>query len=214
MEITCLQHVAFEGPARLETWLAGKGVALRKVLVSEQELPDPSHCPAVIVMGGPMNIYQHRDHPWLVGEKRFLGICLGAQLLADALGARVFQNAQREIGWFPVEATAEIAQRFPSLAGKPMVLHWHGDTFELPRGATRVAASAACAEQGFYLPGSCLGLQFHAEATPESVRSLLAHCSDELSPAPYVQTAAEIEAGAAQAQFAPWEPLFEDILRI
>ncbi len=225
MEITCLQHVAFEGPARLESWLNGKGIALRRVLVSEQDLPDPSDCAAVIVMGGPMNIYQHRDHPWLVGEKRFLrdcldrsipllGICLGAQLLADALGARVFQNAQREIGWFPVEATAEITQRFPSLAGKPMVLHWHGDTFDLPRGATRVAASEACAEQGFYLPGSCLGLQFHAEATPESVRDLLAHCSDELSAAPYVQNAAEIEAGATRAQFAPWEPLFEDILGI
>lgn len=225
MEITCLQHVAFEAPARMETWLAGKGIALRKFLVSEQELPDPPACHAVIVMGGPMNIYQHRDHPWLVKEKRFLrecvdrgipllGVCLGAQLLADALGARVFQNAQREIGWFPVEPTDEIRQMFPTLAGNPTVLHWHGDTFELPKGAIRVARSEACAEQGFYIPGTCLGLQFHVESTPDSVRSLLTHCSDELVAAPYVQSAAEIEAGLARAQFTPWEPLFEDILRI
>lgn len=225
MEILCLQHVAFEGPARLETWLNSQGVTLRKVLVSEQELPDPSGRHAVIVMGGPMNIYQHRDHPWLLEEKRFLracidqgipllGVCLGAQLLADTLGARVFQNTHREIGWLPVEPTPEIRRLFPSLAGAPTVLHWHGDTFELPQGAIRVAASEACPEQGFYLPGVCLGLQFHVESTPDSVRSLLAHCADELTAAPYVQSAAEIEAGLANTQFAPWEPLLRAILKV
>ncbi|GAT31829.1 GMP synthase - Glutamine amidotransferase [Terrimicrobium sacchariphilum] len=225
MEFTCLQHVAFEGPARLENWLASKGIALRRILVSEQDLPDPSECHSVMVMGGPMNIYQHRDHPWLVQEKRFLrqcidrgvpllGICLGAQLLADALGARVFQNAQHEIGWFPVEPTDNIRQLFPSLSGTPRVLHWHGDTFELPRGAIRVASSEACPEQGFYLPGVCLGLQFHAESTPDSVQNLLTHCSNDLVEGPYVQSAAEIEAGLTTGEFAPWEPLFKDILKL
>ncbi len=99
MDIVCLQHVAFEGPALLETWLAKKGIALKTILVPESPLPEVKDCRAVIVMGGPMNIYQHRNHPWLVAEKKFLrqcldqkvpvlGVCLGAQLLADVLGAR------------------------------------------------------------------------------------------------------------------------------
>lgn len=224
-EIICLQHVPFEGPAYLETWLAGRGVKIRKIPAAGEALPDPGDCRSVIVMGGPMNIYQHRDHPWLPVEKAFireclrrgvplLGVCLGAQLLADALGARVVQNAHREIGWFPVRLTAEIRNEFPALPAELNVLHWHGDTFELPRGAVRLAGSEACAEQGFYLPGRCLALQFHVETTPESLRGLLENCADELVPGPFVQSRAAIEEGISRRNFLPWESLLARALKV
>lgn len=225
MDIVCLQHVAFEGPALLETWLEKKGIALKTILVPESPLPDVQDCRAVIVMGGPMNIYQHRNHPWLVAEKKFLrqcldqkvpvlGVCLGAQLLADVLGARVVQNPLREIGWFPIETTPEFLQEFPTHPHKQTVLHWHGDTFELPAGAIRVATSEACKEQGFYIPGSCLGLQFHVESTDASVTSLMAHCADELTEDPFVQTPCQIKGGADPSTFSRWEPVFERLFKI
>jgi len=225
MDLICLQHVPFEGPALLETWLAQKGVTLKTMFVPETALPDPRDCRGVIVMGGPMNIHQHDGHPWLAGEKRFLrqcldrrvpvlGVCLGAQLLADALGARVGRNPQREIGWFPIRTTPEMRREFPALAEQMDVLHWHGDTFELPPGAIRVAASAACAEQGFYLPDVCLGLQFHVESTRDSVARLLAHCSDELTEDPFVQTPAQIVAGLAASPFSCWEPVLARLLKV
>lgn len=225
MDILCLQHVAFEGPGILEPWLEHRGVRLRKHLVPEGELPDPSPFRSVIVMGGPMNIYQHRDHPWLPAEKQFLrrclnegipllGICLGAQLIADTLGARVVQGPHREIGWFPIETTADMRHAAPGLPASLDVLHWHGDTFERPPGSIQVARSAACEEQGFYHPGCYLGLQFHVESTPESVENLLHHCGDELTPGAYIQTPAQIREGLTRAAFAPWEPLFTELLRV
>lgn len=224
-EIICLQHVPFEGPAWLETWLADRNVKIRTILVSEEPLPDCRDCHAVIVMGGPMNIYQHRDYPWLPREKEFireclqqgvplLGICLGAQLLADALGARVVQNAYREIGWFPVRLTPGIRNEFSTLPAELRVLHWHGDMFELPHGTIRIGGSEACAEQGFYIPGRCLALQFHVETTAESLRGLLENCADELAPGPFVQSRTAIEEGARERNFLPWEPLLARALKI
>jgi len=223
MEIVCLQHVAFEGPGRLESWLKSKGIKVRSILLSEEPLPKPLDCRAVIVMGGPMNIYQHRDHPWLVEEKAFiqeclergiplLGICLGAQLLADALGARVYQNEEREIGWYPIRLSPEICEAYPQMPEELKVLHWHGDTFELPAGVIRLASSEACSEQGFLIPGKCLALQFHPEATTASLDALIKHCGDELVPARYVQSREELQADTYDHDFSGWGPLLESIL--
>lgn len=225
MEIVCLQHVAFEGPGRLKSWLESMGVTVRCILLSEEPLPRPIDCKAVILMGGPMNIYQHRDHPWLVREKNFireclecgiplLGICLGAQLLADSLGARVFQNDVCEIGWFPVRFSEKIKADYPTLGNELKVLHWHGDTYELPEGAIRLASSDACREQGFLIPGKCLGLQFHPEATTASLAALIKHCGDELVPGDYVQSRVEIEGDTYDHDFSVWEPLVKDILLV
>jgi len=157
----------------------------------------------LIVMGGPMNIYQHRDHPWLPSEKDFirevidrgklvLGICLGAQLIADVLGARVYQNAVIEIGWFPVEFGPEAFGGLPEVA---MALHWHGDTFDIPKGSNPLGKSAGCARQGFVYDARVVGLQFHLEVTESLVASFVREFAHELSPSCFVQSPGEILSG-------------------
>ncbi len=149
-----------------------------------------------------MSVNDESTLPWLLSEKRFvrsavergipvLGVCLGAQLVASALGARVYRNPQKEIGWFPIEATLNTTNtfRFPE---KCIVFHWHGETFDLPSGAVRLAKSVTCENQAFQIAQHVIGLQFHLETTPESARALLDNCSDELVPGPYVQTESEL----------------------
>ncbi len=215
MHLHLLQHVPFEGPGRIADWAAERGITLRPVRLSAGEtLPALSEVEGVVVMGGPMNLHQHRDFPWLVEEKRFLkealaagrktfGVCLGAQLIANALGAEVYQNPEKEIGWFGVEFTPEARARFSGLAGLPEslpVLHWHGDTFELPRGATRLAESRWCANQGFTWGETALALQFHLEAGAAECRAWIEHGAGEIAGAVgsdgTIHGAKEIEAGA------------------
>jgi GMP synthase-like glutamine amidotransferase len=182
----------------------------------------PAAANFLVVMGGPMNIYQDRDHPWLRKERTFLeahiaagrpaiGVCLGAQLLADALGGRVTQNPRIEIGWWPVEFTPEARERFPFLPEKIETLHWHGDTFELPAGALRLATSAACANQGFLHDGRVLGLQFHPEMTRAVAAELVAECGANLDPAEFVQPGDTILA-APDAAFAGAQRLLRELL--
>ena len=130
--------------------------------------------------------------------KTIVGVCLGAQLLADCLGACVFRNAHKEIGWLPIELTAEALADpvFGPLAPGLTVYHWHGDTFPLPPGAVHLARSAGCEHQAFLYQGRVLGLQFHLETTPESLAALVANCADEIVPGPYVQDAASMLAAS------------------
>lgn len=149
-----------------------------------------------------MNIYEEEKFPWLAAEKRFiqsaieggkvvLGICLGAQLIADVLGGPVGRNAHKEIGWFPVRKTEAAARSrvCDLLPAELEAFHWHGDTFALPPGAVHVARSAACENQAFIYDERVIGLQFHLETTPESARLLAQHCADELVTGPFIQTA-------------------------
>ena len=200
MRIHCLQHVPFEGPARIAHWAAARGHELSvSHLYAGDPLPALDRFERLIVMGGPMSVHDERDHPWLVAEKRFLraaieagkrvlGVCLGAQLIAAALGARVYRNTKKEIGWFPVHGVPSphaSSFAFPSAVD---VFHWHGETFDLPGNAVRLARSEACENQAFEIDDRVIGLQFHLEATPRSVRDLVEHCRDELVPSPYIQT--------------------------
>jgi GMP synthase (glutamine-hydrolysing) len=181
MKISILQHAAYEGPGEIAVWAGQRGheVAIHH-LYDGGPFPDLDSFELLVVMGGEMNIYQYRDWPWLKPEreliaaalsagKRVVGICLGAQLIADALGARVVQNPVYEIGWLPVTWTDEARSAFPEVPAASTVLHWHGDTFALPPGATRLATSEGCAEQGYLIAKKCLGLQFHLEVDPELV---------------------------------------------
>ena len=185
MNISVLQHAAFEGPGEIAVWAKLHGHTLRlHHLYRGDELPAVDSFDLLVVMGGEMNIYQDRDFPWLKPErnlirstleqgKKTIGICLGSQLIADALGSRVRQNAEYEIGWFPITFTDEGRDAFPELPASATVLHWHGDTFELPRDATRLAASPGCPEQGFVIRRKCLGLQFHLETDPALVEQFV-----------------------------------------
>lgn len=223
MNLHVLQHEAGETPGAIADWAAARGHALATTRLDRGEpLPDAAAAEGLVIMGGPMNIYQDREHPWLAAERRFIeahvsagkpavGICLGSQFLADALGARVHQNAHVEIGWFPVEFTADARARFPFLPPALETLHWHGDTFELPVGATRLASSAACANQGFVFGDRVLALQFHPETKPPMVAHLVEAFAAELAPAPFVQPADRI-LGEPGATFAAAHSVLHDLL--
>jgi GMP synthase (glutamine-hydrolysing) len=208
MRIAILQHAEFEGPGEIAVWAALRGHSVRvRHLHRGDALPAFEEFDLLVIMGGEMNIYQYRFWPWLKEESTFIssalalgkkavGICLGAQFLADALGARVVQNAHVELGWMLVTWTAEARTAFPGLPAAATVLHWHGDTFGLPPGATRLAASEACPEQGFLVKDKCLGLQFHMEVDPSLVKEFVASQSE--SPrGPYVQAGEAILAKAS-----------------
>ncbi len=189
----------------MEKWLTEEGHTLScSRLWAGDELPAVDSFAALIVMGGPMGIYDHVDYPWLVQEKEFLaqvvereipvlGICLGAQLLADVLGAEVTANPEKEIGWFPVTATTDIPEMLTSVLPKEMIVfHWHGDTFALPDDAVCLYGSSACVNQAFLYKKHVLGLQFHLETTPGSAATLIENCRAELVQAPWIMTEDEM----------------------
>jgi GMP synthase (glutamine-hydrolysing) len=201
MKFGVLQHEACEGPGEIGKWAEAHGHAVEvHHLYRGDPVPALAAFDHLVVMGGEMNIYQYRLHPWLKPEReliaatmaagrRVVGICLGSQLIADALGSRVTQNPVYEIGWFPVRFTPEAHGRYPALPASATVLHWHGDTYEMPKGATRLAFSEACPEQGFVIEKKCLALQFHLEMDPDLVRSTVKSSSpyDRWPKGPWVQ---------------------------
>ena len=208
MRIHALQHVDFEGLGHIDHWIADRGHSLTMTrFFAGEELPSPDQFDRLIIMGGPMNIYEDDRYPWLAQERAFIkealargksavGICLGAQLLADALGSPVFAGPQKEIGWFPIRLT-DAGQCSALLQGLPSeltVFHWHGDTFNIPPGAIHLAASDGCPSQAFLSDNRILGLQFHLESTPKTVAAILAHCSDELVPGEYIQAKSLMDA--------------------
>lgn len=208
MRAHILQHVAFEGPGAIAGWLAARGAVVGVTAFHEPDaaLPALDDLDLVIAMGGPMSVNDEAELPWLRAEKDFLrramqagmpvlGICLGSQLMASALGAEVYRNADKEIGWFPVAAVPAPAEAF-AFPAEATVLHWHGETFDLPAGAVHLAASAACRHQAFQWGERAIGLQCHPEATVETVALLIQHCADELVDACWIQDAAGLSAGA------------------
>lgn len=210
MNVHVLQHVPFEGLGSIESWLASRGAQITCTRFFESPLlPDPADLDFIIAMGGPMSVNDEADLPWLKPEKDFiaaaikagkavLGICLGAQLIASALGARVYPGPQKEIGWFDIEKTSnhDGLFQFPKAIS---VFHWHGETFDLPPGAERLARSVVCANQAFQIGAKVMGLQFHLEMTPENVETLIANCSDELVDGPFIQSEAAMRRAPAAA---------------
>ena len=206
MRVHSLQHVPFEGLGSIAPWLHARGAGVRASKLYEGEPPpEVDDFDWLIVMGGPMSVHDERAYPWLAAEKRciaeaiaasktVLGICLGAQMIANALGQRVYANREAEIGWLPVrppEASAE--GPFAAVFSRPLeVFHWHEQTFDLPPDTVHLAQSDACPNQAFSVDDRVLALQFHLETTPASAKALVEHCGDELVTAPFVQTAAEI----------------------
>lgn len=214
MRVVSLHHVSFEGLGAIEPWLAERGHEVTQVrLFAGEGLPAADEFDWLIVMGGPMSIHDDADHAWLPAERRFvrraidddklvLGICLGSQFVADALGAHVFHNSNgREIGWFPVHATAEAAGS-ATMAGWPEAapaFHWHGDTYDLAADAIRLAWTQATPMQAFEARGGrVLALQFHPEATLEGVTALADAAADELDGSRWAQSREELLAGCEE----------------
>lgn len=206
IRIHYLQHVPFEGMGQIESWALSRRHKLSVTrLYNQDPLPDLEAFDWLVIMGGPMNVDEENIYPWLTDEKRFIanavekgkivmGICLGAQLIASAAGARVYANPVKEIGWFPVRLQPDAEGSF--LQGVlPRIFpafHWHGDTFDIPQGAAWLAASDGCRNQAFSMGDHVLGLQFHLESTARSVEQLIAHCGREIVPGPYIQEVSEM----------------------
>ena len=203
MRVHVLQHVPFEGLGSIESWLANRAAQITSTRFFEStQLPDLAAVDFVIALGGPMSVNDEAQLPWLRDEKVFiasaiaqdkavLGICLGAQLIAAALGARVGPNPAKEIGWFPVVAEPAKPGTFV-FPKSTLAFHWHGETFDLPVGAVHLARSAVCRNQAFQWGARVIGLQFHLETTPASADAIIRHCGAELLPQPFVQPEAAL----------------------
>lgn len=213
LDIRVFQHVPFEGIGSMAAWVAERGHRLSHTRFHEGDRPPgPSAYDLLIVMGGPMGVHDDATLPWMAEEKRalaaaleagkaVLGVCLGAQLLAHALRARVTRNLLPEIGWHPVRLSEAARGTWLSEAFPPefTAFHWHGDTFAPPAGAVPLGSSEACAQQGFLHGDRVLALQFHPEVTADSLEALVGACGHELRPGPFVQDAETLRKGLAHA---------------
>ena len=210
MKAHFLQHEPQEGLGSIEAWLAERGFEIRGTMLHEGEtLPGTGDLDLLVIMGGGMSANDEAKLSWLRTEKeliraaidenkKVIGVCLGAQLIASALGARVYRNAEKEIGWHPIRGIASSDAsvfRFPSVCD---AFHWHGETFDLPPGAVHLAESEACKNQAFQIGARVIGLQFHLETTPETARQFISSGRSDLTPGPYVQSEEEILSAPAE----------------
>jgi len=206
LKIGCFMHVPYEEPGVIATWAEAHGHTMEYTRFYQGDsLPGTGTLDLLVVMGGPMKVFDFHVHPWMqeeidwvagyiVSGRPVLGICLGAQIIATALGAEVFPGKYREIGWhtlqfLPCLGGYRICKELPR---SRKVFHWHGDTFHIPEGADRIAGTKAFPNQGFIYHGRVIALQFHLEVTPENVSAMVDNCRDELVEGPYIQHEREI----------------------
>jgi GMP synthase-like glutamine amidotransferase len=206
MRVHIFQHVEYEGLGSIRSWLNDRKIAATSTRFFEShQLPDISRIDLLIAMGGPMSVNDEAVYPWLVEEKDFirkmiekdkrvLGICLGAQLIAAAAGTPIRKNSRREIGWFNLRGYSPPSNgSFLRLPEKFRAFHWHSETFELPAGAVLLAGNTVCRNQAFQLGKRIIGLQFHLEVTPHSLREMIRGGREELlMPGEFVQKEKDI----------------------
>ncbi|MGA8156955.1 MAG: glutamine amidotransferase [Rhodoplanes sp.] len=189
-----IRHVAFEDLGLLAPLLAERGFSLRYLEAGIDDIDSTTLTAPdlVVILGGPIGVYEEDLYPFLNGElaairarmdaaKPTLGICLGAQLMAKALGARVAPGPQKEIGWAPLALTEASRVSLLGAFETTPVLHWHGDNFELPANAIRLASTSACPNQAFAYGMNLLGLQFHIEVDPARIEQWLIGHTVELA---------------------------------
>lgn len=177
MKTLIFQHTEEEVPGTLSVWLENAGFPFHiHHLYRDNAIPDSGAYDWLIVLGGPMNLDEEDKYPWLGVEKKFiaewlqskkpfLGICLGGQLLAQALGAKVEKSEMREIGFHSISRTREEHSAFQRWPSSLRVFQWHEDRFDLPSGCQRLLTSEACTNQAFALGREVVGFQFHPEST-------------------------------------------------
>ena len=206
MRLAILQNVSFENEGAIEDWVRTRKAESKHYRLYEHDtLPTLAEFDCLVIMGGPMNIYEEDQYPFLkiekalikeaiTAHKKVIGICLGAQLIADVLKAPVTKNHYKEIGWFPLSITPRAAKNkyFDHFPPKLLAFHWHGDTFEIPNGALPLFSSEACKHQGFLYGENVAAFQFHLEVTAKNIGNLLNHCENELVEGKYIQSADQI----------------------
>jgi GMP synthase-like glutamine amidotransferase len=203
MRVLCLQHVPYETPDAIADWAVARGHDLAVVVPLYERYPGTDDLDMVVVMGGPMGAYEDAAYPWLATERAFirdaidagrlvLGVCLGAQLVARALGGSAHPHEVRELGWFPARLTqAGLDSSVLSVMPAELVVGlWHGDTYELPVGISTAAVTDACSNQAFETRGGrVVGLQFHLEWSQATLEMLAERHGDWFSDGgPYVQS--------------------------
>ena len=206
LRIHYLQHVVYEGLGSIDDWISSSDHTLTCTKFFERiDLPLLSDFDWLIIMGGGMSVNDEKQYPWLADEKKFirqaidagktvLGICLGSQLVSSALGAKVYRNDEKEIGWFDIDfkPIALSGKLFSGYGDKLKVFHWHGDTFDIPQNAVLLASSEACRNQAYIYNNRVLALQFHLEPTIESLNKMIDAGREELKKGRFVQTETEI----------------------
>lgn len=193
-EILILKHVPFEGPGTFYNELQKRGLRFMEVNLYKGELPkNLDRCGGLIIMGGPMNVYEEAEYPFLKDEDRLIkealikkipmiGVCLGAQLMAKAAGAKVTKGVKKEIGWYPLYLTEDAKKDpvFKALPEEVEVFQWHGDTFDIPKDAVRLASSELFPNQAFRIGDNAYAFQFHIEVTSEIIASWIELNDEEL----------------------------------
>jgi GMP synthase-like glutamine amidotransferase len=205
MKFLAILHAPYEGPGQIEDWISVQNHELDKVFGWEIPKITDAEFDALIIMGGHMGVNDTDLFPWLAEEKVFiknaiddgkkiLGICLGSQLLANCMGARVYKNPEPEIGWFPVRKKFFMHSWFPIFdeSEKVHVFHWHGDTFDIPEGCVPLFESEACKNQAFAFEDQLLGLQFHPEITEKQINEFIEHMRGDLKAAHFIQSEARM----------------------
>ena len=205
--LLAIRHIAFEDLGGFEQPLRDAGYAIRYADMGVDSVSDFGDPDLAVVLGGPIGAYEDDLYPYLTDEIAFiearlkagratLGICLGAQLMARALGARVYPGPAKEIGWKKLSLRADGEQPLGAFAALP-VLHWHGDTFDLPSGAQNLASTDACAQQAFRFGRHSLAFQFHPEAQAQGFERWLIGHTGEIAATPGVSVPA-LRADTAQ----------------
>ena len=209
IRIRCLEHVPYETSGIIQYWAEIREHEFSKTLLYKgEELPNTRNFDWLLVMGGPMSVNDESSCPWMTNEKKLIekaivegktviGICLGAQMVADVLGARVHTSKAKEIGWHPVTLSPKAVELelFESFPQEFMAFHWHQETFDIPARAINIASSNACSNQGFIFKERIIGLQFHLEMMGNSVLDILEHHKNEVRDGKYVQLDTDIIKG-------------------
>jgi len=197
MNIHILQHAEWETIGQLDKWFSEKGLSYSTTHLYKGEKLPKTKIDFLVIMGGPMGIFDDANYTWLKEERdlikqtinsdaKVLGICLGSQFIADALGAKVYPGKEKEIGFFDIKnknnhpITKDLPQNFD-------VFHWHNDTFETPQNAINLFSSDLTENQGFIYDDRVIALQFHLEVGKEEIKNFVKNGESELSPSNYVQ---------------------------